>query len=136
MTDQVERVAEAIARRAGNITLKARECMRWPNDWTAYEQDVTREQAAVAIAAMDQWLPIETAPRDGDCFLAINYHTVARTVEDHVVDRYHPFICRSTPVPEGSKKWANGAGFMEPGRDWPSYPTHWRPLPDPPETQP
>jgi len=31
---------------------------------------------------------------------------------------------------------AKGSHWMADGRDWPAYPTHWRPLPAPPEAKP
>ena len=69
----------------------------------------------------DRWNSMDTAPRDGTCFLAVNMSGIG-------VHRL--FICYSSPEIEGGQSWADNAGWMEPGHEWPSYPTHWMPLPE------
>ncbi len=87
---------------------------------------VLKDEARQAIAdaeqspAVGQWQPIETVPRDGSRFLAIQI--------SQYNDKPSPFICYSSLCPEG-QTWAVGAGLMQLGRDWPVYPTHWMPLP-------
>lgn len=79
----------------------------------------------LSLPVVSQWQPIETAPRDGTVVLAYNARG-ARSGHRH-------FFAFSDPAPEG-QCWAAEAGWREPGRDWPSYPTHWMPLPAPPHT--
>jgi hypothetical protein len=67
---------------------------------------------------MSDWRPIETAPRDGTWFLtyAPGYDPRAYPgpLDFAVYDTTHREFCKA------------GCGF--------DYVTHWRPLPDPPET--
>jgi hypothetical protein len=70
------------------------------------------------------WQPIETAPRDGTFFVAVNANNA------RVPNPY--FICYSDQ-PEAGDHFAEGAGWRCPGRDWPVYPTHWLPLPPTPK---
>lgn len=60
------------------------------------------------------WQPIETAPKDGTVVLVID----ARHDDDY-------------PYPA---HWKKGYGWFDPGWDGGYSPTHWMPLPDPPNT--
>lgn len=79
---------------------------------------------ATGEVVVNKWQPIETAPRDGTVFVAVN----ARG------DKWPPnpyMLCFSTAEAEGITYTAE-AGWKQVGHDWPSYPTHWQPLPKPP----
>jgi len=97
-------------------------------DKYAYRSDspphITYTQFLAALAEYGQaeWQPIETAPRDGTIFMAINMRGGNGFK--------HQFVF-SDSLPEG-KTWASDAGWRNPGRDWPVYFTHWMPLPDAP----
>ena len=72
------------------------------------------------------WQDISTAPRDG-WILGIN----ARGSAPHI-----PMVMRSTFVKGGEfNSCAGEACWKERLADWPCYPTHWMPLPRPPETK-
>lgn len=90
-----------------------------------YDLCVRAVRAALADPVIRGWRPIESAPRDGTIFLAIN-------ARGNMTGFNHRFVY-SDKLPEGSEKWAEDAGWREVGKDWPSYPTHWMPLPEPPE---
>lgn len=83
-------------------------------------------EAAISVASSpsvtppDAWQPIETAPRDGSEILVGDFKET--DVEDHC---YGVVFWR-----EG--KWTDGLG---PAWAWSGefYPTHWMPLPSPPE---
>lgn len=57
---------------------------------------------------MDDWQPIETAPKDGE-----------------IVDLWHRVYGRITDT------WWDDGGWV-PAADWQSDITHWKPLPEPP----
>lgn len=75
---------------------------------------------------MSRWQPIETAPRDGTSvllFLDQSYSSVTR----HLI-----YIGWAEGIDEfGSIRWEAEAD-VECGLN----PTHWMPLPEPPETRP
>lgn len=84
-------------------------------------------QASTRLAktgpAVDGWLPIETAPRDGTPILAFNpmvgvYSTAAVEVGGF------------TEYPSGF--WPDGKKNKHALGRWYCVPTHWRPLPEPP----
>lgn len=64
------------------------------------------------------WLPIETAPRDGDQFLAYGPELGWQVVDYDPSEKHPDWV------------WAvmDGATYHRDGF------THWMPLPDPPET--
>lgn len=68
---------------------------------------------------MEKWQSIETAPRDGSIFIAVNM----RGGGDNRYQLVHSEKCKD------GKVWAADAGWRTPGADWPAYPTHWMPLP-------
>lgn len=70
--------------------------------------------SAGPVASAQQWRPIATAPKDGSFFIAL---TQATTVyKAHWCEQYRPAA------------WADAMGFFV-------YPTHWMPLPSPPQLQ-
>lgn len=71
-----------------------------------------------------EWQPIETAPKDGTAFLAIE--AFSRVDEE---DNLHPGDCEVV-------KWSKTAdGWIAFGVKLGSFePTHWMPLPPPPDT--
>ena len=80
---------------------------------------------------MSDWQPIETAPRDGTpvlCYL----HYPDGTPWGHLVMTYDPHV-RVGNSPPGS--WSDGASTLYnlDDRDNLEIPTHWMPLPAPPE---
>jgi len=88
----------------------------------ARELDASGDAPRAAEAG--EWLPIESAPRDGSYILVCNSH-------GSWIAKYHPVY------PSGyrpSNPWAsmmlNHDHIENPGRF--DHPTHWRPLPQPP----
>ncbi|KPK13948.1 MAG: hypothetical protein AMJ56_00420 [Anaerolineae bacterium SG8_19] len=65
------------------------------------------------------WQPIETAPKDGSCFLAYMWY------EKEEGDDYEFYSVI---------RWEKGLGWVQenPYMD-PFKPTHWMPLPEPPK---
>lgn len=87
---------------------------------------------------MSKWQPIETAPTDGTfvwCY-ANGEQFSARWLDE----------CPSAPDDYGHDAgWSSKCGWCAPGNSglrpeyqWPplNQPTHWMPLPEPPERQP
>lgn len=76
---------------------------------------------------MSEWQPIETAPRDGTWLLLtggdIQYGWDGDTVP--------PCVCGHSSGREWQFAWYDGGAYGEYLR-----PTHWMPLPAPPEAQP
>lgn len=74
-----------------------------------------------------EWLPIETAPRDGR--LAIVYRPLAANSGDQPVAIKRlakgNHFCWDTTVPEGSNPF-------NPTSDGSCHVTHWMPIPEPP----
>ena len=69
---------------------------------------------------MTKWQPIETAPRDGTeilCFIPEHTWGLLTVKEEYKVLRFIQGVT-----------WANQGLYTE-------YPTHWMPLPKPPETE-
>ena len=62
---------------------------------------------------MSDWQLIETAPRDGTEFLAWDG------------SGYHVVYSHEFELSNGNHAWFNGDVYVKP--------THWQPLPDPPE---
>lgn len=80
--------------------------------------------AAIAAYEAAQWQPIESAPRDGTrvlvCTGPVGAFKVRRYYVTHWLSRQHDRF---------GNGWSfDGDGFINP--------THWRPLPPPPETKP
>ena len=71
------------------------------------------------------WQPIETAPRDGTIFLAINAKGSMKGFK-------YQFVY--SDLQPDNQIWSTDAGWRNPGMDWPAYFTHWMPLPTPPQT--
>jgi hypothetical protein len=72
---------------------------------------------------VSEWMPIESAPKDGTMFLAFN----------GFMGVYSTSFCRSWDVDldgyEGFPCGFHGGQFGK----WDCVPTHWMPLPDPPQ---
>jgi hypothetical protein len=66
-----------------------------------------------------EWKPIETAPKDGTEIIGWEKS------EGMFLVAYRPDLAENT-----SYTWFNLEGF------WPHCPTHWMPLPNPPEGKP
>lgn len=76
---------------------------------------------------MNEWQPIETAPKEGECVLTQHEDDLYPAVAFCVIDK------------DGKEYWCHELEGPEddcdrPGRFEPLYrrPTHWMPLPDPP----
>lgn len=79
------------------------------------EIDALKQQNAELLAAQ-QWRDVESAPRDGTWFLACS------TKKGWAATRLVRFLRPDDSLP------CAGDGNL-----WPSPPTHWQPLPPPPE---
>lgn len=113
MTDLIERLR---VREAHEKTIPS--CGHNAADRERAELIVLLREAAAALEAAgeDAWLPIETAPKDGNCLLAIETddgYTFAVLERDKKGNWIH----------EGEPTYRHGYYFN---------PTHWRPLPAPP----
>jgi hypothetical protein len=101
--------------------------------------------ARAAIAAMQEWQPIETAPRDGTPFVALNAdlecHVAKFDDDGRMCRRSHQQRFAQTHIVRGDDKilkdeqfsfdtswslWTRGYDFE---------PTHWQPLPSPPKAR-
>jgi hypothetical protein len=69
-----------------------------------------------SVPSLDGWKPIETAPKDGTCFLAFSDREYVKL-----------FVCSKAPAGQGGE-WHNRSANR-----W-ATPTHWRPLPAPPSS--
>ena len=74
--------------------------------------------SAQATAKVQQWRPIETAPKDGAMFIAYQNGSV--------------YECRWVEYPPDLDH-RGSAGFLDMTNDGIEYPTHWMPLPEPPK---
>lgn len=115
--NKIERAARAIAHVMGDDT----------DDWRMWEME-----AKAAVNAMQQWQPIETAPKDGTKILGWNQQLGQR---ETFMDKY-------TDGSPGYKKHKESGGpidigwyWFDPIHNWASTwkPTHWMPLPEPPK---
>ena len=82
-------------------------------DWTYAEADATGDDIYTRADLVPQWQPIKTAPKDGTrirLFCPDNGQWESWWVED------------------GEEWFADGQGF-----ELVPYPTHWQPLPAPPQ---
>ena len=84
-----------------------------PKDENERIADLERQLAAY------QWQPIETAPKNGDMFIAYQNGSV--------------YECRWVEYPPDLDH-RGSAGFLDMTNDGIEYPTHWMPLPEPPKT--
>ena len=77
---------------------------------------------SIALHAGNEWQPIDTAPKDGTEIIA--YRPLAHESNDPYI-----CICKTTPYESTSKQ-----GFKH-FTDRYCHPTHWIPLPQPPEQE-
>ena len=85
---------------------------------------LTRIESALAER---EWKPIETAPR-------ADLTTKMLGVNMRGSEPYDVFIFRNSFIPDETFKTASpDACWIQPFTDWPCYPTHWKPLPQPPK---
>jgi len=90
------------------------------DNWNDYALSVVLEHMLNEIdrlKSLDQWQDIATAPKDGTWMLVTWID--GNTVWDRI-----PSVVKY--LPESSSFWDGGEGYYH-------RPTHWRPLPDPPE---
>jgi len=82
----------------------------------AYERALDDALAAInAIPAVDEWQPIESAPKDGTVFIT-----------------YSPPVCEGDTCNFDFAEWDTDLeDFCKHGCGW-QFATHWRPLPKPP----
>ncbi len=125
MIDQEERVARAICKANGyepdgqhEDTLPENESMAGWENWMGFKVD-----ARAAIAAMNQWLPIESAPKDGKPFEA--------WYDSSFGPNFGPMVWREEK-PDGKRGYFFSYSIQTESR----LATHWRPAPQPPEIQP
>ena len=83
------------------------------------EKLLVRISVLEAASKPSEWQPIETAPRDGAWFIAV------ATAKGWGATR---IVCYRYP---DDRLPTHGEGNV-----WPSAPTHWMPLPKPPEPAP
>ncbi|WP_442935585.1 DUF551 domain-containing protein [Nitratireductor sp. CH_MIT9313-5] len=76
-----------------------------------------------------KWQPIETAPQDGSVILV--YRSDAGVFAAHYVEEDAHLSTALNP-PEGNCYWFSTSGEDLTG----DMPTHWMPLPSPPEDKP
>lgn len=69
------------------------------------------------------WLPIATAPKNGECFLACNFQ---RSQHSNHAPFYTVWHCRYDDEKENIMDVLSGEGMVE------YFLTHWQPLPRPP----
>ncbi|WP_143014562.1 DUF551 domain-containing protein [Pseudoxanthomonas sp. CF125] len=81
-----------------------------------------------ANARADEWLPIESAPRDGSYFLGIKAGFIAGVA--HWDDELNQFL---TTEPDDYAEYAHYEAYLDVSGPW--EPTHWQPLPTPPAAQ-
>jgi hypothetical protein len=81
---------------------------------------------------MTQWQPIETAPTDETEILITDGKTVSACVYfKSNAEKNYPFFARSSEGEPIDIAAGVGHGFLEP--DYFEDPTHWMPMPTPPE---
>ena len=141
MTDQVERMARAIARAMSDVTEVGRADIdaNWPKGWED-ERRKFMASAHAAIAEIQQWQPIATAEEDEEPIILgyIGSDGGFLVAEGHWQEA----------EPDGIDYMGADAGFVDegyqyfhPGRSFGAdkyrnpgcQPTHWMPLPEPPE---
>lgn len=77
-----------------------------------------------------EWQPIETAPKDGTSVLIIG-----AAWREPVISRWYVHYLHGKPDPRRPPEWEQQdmcGGFGS--YNGPIHPTHWMPLPEPPET--
>lgn len=92
------------------------------------------------MTALDQWQPIETAPKDGTGFQA----RIPGYGDDYIIAWTHGLLdsnereCGGWFIAEDQEPpdcWTDGVCWEVNGDNIRSaHPTHWKPLPPPPET--
>lgn len=94
-----------------------RQDMGYADGWNdATKKRADQLEAAILAPPEPQWQPIETAPKDGAAVLTV----VAGKI---------PFVAWWCGGDEYGGFWRGDAGYRV-------YPSHWQPLPAPPETAP
>lgn len=88
----------------------------------------------VELALSEQWEPIESAPKDGTAIMLTNGKDVAEGhwyFEEGGTTEYRDLDGRYIDQKDndGYNDWLDWDGGMQPA------PTHWMPLPKPPETK-
>ena len=121
-TEILEAMARAMYERGDMLT------QGWM-EWSPQTREHYMHQAEAALSALEalgmvvvprvateEWLPIESAPKTGVCFLACSPASSVYLAHwaNGVVD---------------SSSWTEEAGYQS------RYATHWRPLPSPPQTK-
>lgn len=117
--DRVERVARALHPAAFGD--KAAQATGVAARHLAQVRDMARQQARAAIAAADQWRPIETAPTQKIILLF--------AVTDQTMNPPNWKMATGFWTPSGW--WWDGRQL----KDYDHQPTHWMPLPQPPEAK-
>lgn len=120
MTDpRIEAAARAICEYAHQCE---GETVQW-YEITEALRDVARRYALIALEAADAaaWRPIESAPKDGTEIIACGTQTFDAGCKP---EPFTNIICWS------SNRWQDGTIADEP------KPTHWQPLPTPPNATP
>jgi hypothetical protein len=98
-------------------------CLWFPSPEAARQvaECIITAQRGEQVGPVAEWLPIETAPKDGTWILAI----IDGEYQPGI--RYAPSVSRFT---NGSWDYEN---YEDTGEEW--YPTHWMPLPAPPKAK-
>lgn len=71
------------------------------------------------------WLPIESAPKDGSPFVAFNGKLSFRTIRQKYYEKW--------PHEEGGPTFREEWCAEDSSSFFPWRPTHWQPLPEPPQ---
>ena len=77
---------------------------------------------------MNEWQPIETAPKDGTYFIGWNGNLAFKTSRGKYYDKW--------PHQEGGPTFREEWNAYDSSSMWPWKPTHWMPLPEPPKASP
>ena len=133
MTDPTEAVIAAAREALENLAR-----IELKDKWARDSADTLRAALAAYDAAPDGWMPIEMAPRDGRKLLMIKgsrFQVCYPKLFPRPIDDENRHLKPSDwPSKPGDlweyfrdDEWAKG-------HTWAMRPTHWRPLPPPPET--
>lgn len=99
-----------------------------------FDSWLERRTTAAGLAGKQEWLPIESAPKDGTSILLVwnwdsGIHKGTTVVEAQWVCRKHSHMSRSRDCPNEltcDMGWDHYEGTM----------THWQPKPEPPPKEP